>query len=302
MKASVTEQVGWARGSTLVVSAPERCVLEVTGGDRLSWLNGLLTCELLSRRDGDAIHGLAVAQKGKIVSDVVVLVGAARALLVVQSTAVDALVASFEHHLMMEDAELRRLEGQAVWFAHGPRAGELLAALRGAGADGGLLDVTGAGGAVLVTTDDDAARGAIHVAAAAAGGGVGDHDGWEAVRVLSGVPRFGVDFDGATYPQEAALEGSAVSFSKGCYLGQEVVCMLQLRGHVKRRLVSLVIEAPEPPSPHAAVDDGSGASVGEVTSATRSADGEARAIAMVKHAFIAKGTALRVGGHPARVV
>jgi folate-binding protein YgfZ len=46
------------------------------------------------------------------------------------------------------------------------------------------------------------------------------------------VPRFGVDFDDTTYPQEASLEKTAVSFDKGCYLGQEVVCMLEMRGHV----------------------------------------------------------------------
>ena len=64
-----------------------------------------------------------------------------------------------------------------------------------------------------------------------------------------GLPRFGAEVDATLYPQEAALEKLAVSFSKGCYLGQEVVYMLQERGHVKRKLVPLDLEASELPQP-----------------------------------------------------
>ena len=71
------------------------------------------------------------------------------------------------------------------------------------------------------------------------GGALGDDAAWEALRIERAIPRFGVEFDATTYPQEAALEKRAVSFAKGCYLGQEVVCMLEMRGHVKRKLVPL---------------------------------------------------------------
>jgi tRNA-modifying protein YgfZ len=301
MSASVEEQVEWAKTSALVVAAPERCVLEVTGGDRLSWLNGLLTCELLSRKEGDAVHGLAVAQKGKIVSDVIVVVLAEKALLIVQRSATPTIVASFEHHLMMEDAELRCVESE-VSFVHGPKAPEVLAAARAAGGAGGSFDATGFGGAVVVSTVGDGVRPAMESAASGVGGGLGDANGWDVVRVLAGVPRFGVDFDDGTYPQEAGLETKAVSFDKGCYLGQEVVCMLEMRGHVKRKLVSLLVDATEAPAPHAPVDDGKGVAIGEVTSAARLSNGETRALAMVKYAFIAQGTELKIEGAAARVV
>jgi folate-binding protein YgfZ len=130
---------------------------------------------------------------------------------------------------------------------------------------------------------------------------VGDDAGWEVVRVLASVPRFGVDFDDGNYPQEAALETKAVSFDKGCYLGQEVVCMLEMRGHVKKKLVSLAIDGSESPPAHTPVEDGKG-SVGEVTTAVRAPDGSVHALAMVKYAVTARGTELVVGGHPARVV
>ena len=304
MSASVDEQVEWARASALVVMAPERCVLEVTGADRLSWLNGLLTCQLASRTVGEAVHGLAVAQKGKIVTDVVVVIAKDRALVVVQRATVEALVASFEHHLMMEDAEMKPVPLD-VCFAHGPRAAEVLVGAVEGGAVGGPFDATGLGGAVILTAAGDDSALAVQRAAERAGGGVGDDAGWDAVRVAAGVAKFGVDFDDATYPQEAALETKAVSFDKGCYLGQEVVCMLEMRGHVKRKLVSLALDgAPGAPMPaaHTGVDDGKGTAIGEVTSVVRLRDGETRALAMLKYAFIGKGTEVRVGDRTARVL
>ena len=65
---------------------------------------------------------------------------------------------------------------------------------------------------------------------------------FEALRIERFVPRLGLDFDDGFYPQEAALAGHAVSFAKGCYLGQEVVYMLENRGHVKRKLVPLDVK------------------------------------------------------------
>ena len=57
---------------------------------------------------------------------------------------------------------------------------------------------------------------------------------YEAARIEAGVPRLGVDVDETTIPQEAFLERDAVSFTKGCFLGQELVCRIDTRGHVNR--------------------------------------------------------------------
>jgi folate-binding protein YgfZ len=65
---------------------------------------------------------------------------------------------------------------------------------------------------------------------------------FEAIRIEEGIARFGVDFDEQNYPQDASIEKLAVSFQKGCYLGQETVFMLEVRGHAKKRLVQLAID------------------------------------------------------------
>ena len=143
-------------------------------------------------------------------------------------------------------------------------------------------------------------------AVAKLGGVVADDATWEAVRIEHGLPRFGVEFDTTHYPQEAALEKLAVSFQKGCYLGQEVVYMLQERGHVKRKLVPLDLDGGELPGVGAAVTTAAGEAVGEIRSATLGpSSGKPVAIAMVKWAQAKPGTELSVaaldGARAARV-
>jgi tRNA-modifying protein YgfZ len=105
---------------------------------------------------------------------------------------------------------------------------------------------------------------------------------WEVFRIEAGVPRLGVDVDDATIPQEAFLERDAVSFTKGCFLGQELVCRIDTRGHVNRYLRRLdVASGAVPPAGATLVVDGR--ERGVVTSAAT--DPDARrvvALAMVR--------------------
>lgn len=305
MSPSVKDQARAARQTVLAVPEADLVAMEVTGKDRVSWLNGLLTCELATAKPGDAVYGLAVAQKGRVVSDLFVLLAEERTLVLVRRLAAASLAEDFERHLMMEDATLTpAFDDFVVLLLHGPSSAPVVEAARAAGAFGGLVDLTGLGGAALAfrKKDDAAVRDAVTLAIAREGGVLGDLEGWEALRLERGVPRFGIDFDGATYPQEAGLEKSAVSFSKGCYLGQEVVCMLQMRGHVKRKLASLVLDGPKVPARGAPVSDGE-TQVGEITSAALSPTLERPvALAMLKHAFALPERILAVEGQPARVV
>ena len=294
-----------AAASALVIPAPELGTLVVTGGDRQTWLNGLITCDLAPLQTGDVAYGLCVAQKGRIEADAVVAIEESRMLLAIPRAALSEVRASLERHVIMEDVEIAdgAYEVEAV---HGPRAGEVLAAARVAGAHGGLLDRTGLGGAVLFLPAQSlaAAREARDAALASVAGMLGDDRAWEALRLERGVPQFGADFDASTYPQEAGLEKRAISFSKGCYLGQEVVFMLEKRGQVRRKLVTLRVESELPPPRGADVLDASGEKVGTVTSAAivPSAGGRTPiAMAMVKRASAEEGVELSVAGAKAKV-
>src|SRR6185369_3318187 len=95
-------------------------------------------------------------------------------------------------------------------------------------------------------------------------------DAWQTLRVERRVGAFGVDYGPADNPHEAALERVAVSWTKGCYLGQEVVFMQDARGKLKRRLVQLEIDGARP-AVGAPISDAQGEVVGEVTTASESA-------------------------------
>ncbi len=257
----------------------------VTGADRQTWLNGIVTCDLAKLAPGAAAYGLAVTQKGRIMADLTVLVDAERLVLAVPSTEMNALKVSFEKYLIMEDAEVAPApEAFVVWQLHGPKSAELLSRVRPFGAVGAPLDYTGLGGAIVVVERENEAsvREAMAAAAGELGGAIGEQASWESLRLASGIPRFGHDFDVTTYPQEALLEKRAVSFNKGCYLGQEVVCMLELRGHVKRKLVPLTLRAGPPPAKGESVTDAAGAVLGQITSAADTPDGAPIAFAMIK--------------------
>jgi folate-binding protein YgfZ len=290
-----------ARETVLVVPATDRAALLLTGKDRWTWLNGLVTCELAKRERGQGAYGLLVEKKGRIQTDLFVVPSddEATLALAVPSALRDTILPTLDHYLIMEDAELS--SGDLVFVvAHGPRAHEL----RGLAPFAGTIDLLGRGGLVLAAPSAEGPALAARVAEEVAklGGVVADEATWEAVRIEHGLPRFGAEVDATLYPQEAALETLAVSFSKGCYLGQEVVYMLQERGHVKRKLVPLDLEGGEPPAAGAAVTTPDGNAVGEIRSATLGpSSGKPAAIAMVKWAQAKPGTELRVADHVARV-
>ncbi len=298
-------QVEAARRGALAIPS-SGATLVITGADRLAWLNGLTTCDVAKKKVGEATYGLVVARNGRVLADVVVFIDEERLVLALPASVAETLRLHFEHYLVMEDAQVE--PGSAAfetWFVHGPRSIELLEKARGAGAIGAAMDRTGLGGAVIFAAGDhiDEVRRQVTLAAAEVGGVIGDDTGWRALRLERGVAEFGEDFDDTTYPQEAGLEKVAVSFDKGCYLGQEVICMLEMRGHVKRRLTPLVLDATGVPPPGTGVTDLAGVVVGEVTSAALSPTlGRAIALAMVKRAQAQPSSVVLVDGVRADVV
>lgn len=138
-----------------------------------------------------------------------------------------------------------------------------------------------------------AAAGELLESLAAAGARKAGEDELEAVRIANGVPRWGRDMDGKTFPQEAGVEGRAVHFDKGCYLGQEAMAKIHFRGKVNRRLRTIEPVAPVAAGVDVVVD---GHKVGAVTSAAGP-----RALAMLRYS-IEPGTEVTAGDTPARVI
>lgn len=121
---------------------------------------------------------------------------------------------------------------------------------------------------------------------------------WEIARIEAGRPEWGLDIDESTIPQEANFDDlHAISYTKGCYVGQEVVARVHFRGHVNRHLRGIRCGHHEPPPEHAALLDDSGKQVGDVRTSALSPRLGAIALAMVRRE-IAPGAMLRVQWPP----
>jgi hypothetical protein len=292
-----------ARSAAVVAPGTDRDTLVVTGPDRLSWLEGLVTCELKNLTPGSGTWGLVLSRQGKIQSVVWAVATADRLWLSFAPGTGAAMEAELGRMLIMEDAELGAPEQPQAWFGlHGPEAAARAASWAAqAGGVSGSIDFTGLGGAALVVP-----RESVSVVHAAGEGLWLDPERWTSLRLERGLPEFGVDFDGADRPHEAALDRRAVSWSKGCYLGQEVVCMQDMRGKVKRSVRVLRVDAP--PGAELVggriVSSATGQDAGTVTSAARSARAGCWLV-MAKLQLEALDAGLRyegtAGTHPARL-
>lgn len=251
-------------------SWPELAAVRVRGDDRLTWLNGQITNDVRAIPPGGSVRALAVNVRGKIMAELWVADLGESLLLLVPSATQDTLLESFERFIIMEDVVLERAPELQVLGLEGPLSAA--SAQRIESGETTALSGThlGLGGHFWVGTQAALA----HITAQLTAAGVPSvpEAAYELVRLRLGQPHYGVDFDEHHYPQEAGLK-SIVSFQKGCYLGQEVVCTLENRGKLSRRLCVLqgtseTLPAPEsklldPANANAATTD----ALGTVTSA-----------------------------------
>jgi folate-binding protein YgfZ len=289
-----------AHEAALVVAELERGVLRVSGPDRTTWLNGVVTPDVAKVTPDTATFGLLLSKVGKIQSDFFA-VARDDALFLVTAPGTEAVVRDeLERMLVMEDAELGNATDElACLCLHGPRALEYARSVIRQGVTVSSLDRTGLGGAVVLCPRAESSQ--VLTGLVALGARLADKDDWERLRVERRIGAFGVDYGASDNPHEASLERTAISWTKGCYLGQEVVFMQDARGKVKRRLAQLELDGPLP-ARGAPVLDEAGASVGEVTSAVLSnVLGRVVALARVSAPAYEPGVRLSVGAAPATV-
>jgi len=292
-----------ASQGAILVEAPYLGTVAVSGPDRQSWLNGLVTSDVAKLRPGQASYGLVLVKVGRIVSDIFVLHAGDRMLVGGQRDRIALLREHFEKYLIMEDAAHEDVSSEYAWaFAQGPRAAEIAAAAGAMpGVHAGSVELRGPADGVIAAPAGQMSEVLRDLAARHPGTVLGSAEDAEKLRVRRFLPRFGVDFGEKNYPQEAALEKIAVSFSKGCYLGQEVVCRLEMRGHVIKKIVPVQI-AGDPPMHGAEVRSADGKVLGTVSSAVTNGQGGALGLAMVRIDFAEPGTKLDVGGREATVL
>jgi folate-binding protein YgfZ len=299
MTMSVAHQARAFSQSAAVRARDDLVALHVRGDDRLSWLNGQVTSDVRTIRHGDGLYALAVTVRGKIMADLWVLDRGDQLCVLLPKAALAHVLESFERQIIMEDVTLAADPTLRVISVQGPRASEVIAAAAEVAIESHHCDELGHGGAFVLVNDSElpARLSQLSRCAEALGGcGVGEA-GFELARLRAGRGVYGRDFGEQHYPQEAGLKGLAVSFSKGCYLGQEVVCTLENRGKLTRRLVQLQGPIGAPLGIGAELRDAGGGVVGQLTSVAADPEaGHLLALGYVKRSSGAAGSELDSGG------
>ena len=292
------EALALAEGAGLVDRCARGSVL-VSGPEATTFLQSLLSQDVEGLEDGQGAHALLLQPQGKLDTDLRYLrLGPEEIRLDCEVARGEALAASLRRFKIRVKAEVEDTTG--TWGCltlRGPRAGAVVEAAAGvavpdaphhhASWPGTPLRVVAApwpdGSAGADVVGPVAALEAAWTELLAAGGTPAGLTAFEAARVAAGVPRQGVDIDEKTIPQEAFLELDAVSFTKGCFLGQELVCRIDTRGHVNRNLRSFRIADPgddTTPPPGAGIVWG-GKEVGTLTTVTTS-QSEIRALGYLR--------------------
>jgi folate-binding protein YgfZ len=164
------------------------------------------------------------------------------------------------------------------------------------GIDLRVFEVSEVGGSGFLVSGPQGAAASLLDAACGAGAIPAGMDALNVLRVERGIPWIGIDMDEEVLLMEAGLD-DAVSFKKGCYLGQEVVERVSARGHVNRRLTGLLLEGPDPASPGSTVR-AAGAEVGWTASSVVSfALQRAVAFAYLRREVLEPGTRLQVSSN-----
>lgn len=300
-----------AREGAAIVPRTGRGRILVSGRDRASYLQGLLTNDVVALAAGQGCYAAYLTPQGRMIADLWVYELGDVMLLSVPLAAKDAVLAKLDQFIFSEDVQLGDVTAAfSPVAAVGPQAAAVVA--EGLGVDGSALPVTEHGNlrvslggepAIVLRVTDTGEPGydvlvpAEHAARVAqafvnAGAMQGDEETAEVLRIEAGVPRFGVDMDEETIPLEAGIEPRAISFTKGCYVGQEVIIRVLHRGHgrVARRLVGLAFEDARVPAA-ATVLLVDGKEVGTITSCAVSvALGRGVALGYLKRDFTEPGT------------
>jgi folate-binding protein YgfZ len=203
-----------------------RAGFELLGADRHRFLHNYVTCDVKGLAPGSGAYGFFTSPQGRILADAVLQAQEDRLRVEVDRDQVEPLLAHLRKFLLADRVEIRTLDGLTPVAVIGPRAEDLLGDLSAE-----RRSLMGVPAWTVWTAAPEALAGGTRVGPEAL----------DILRVEAGIPRFGQDFGPDNFPQETGIE-EAVSYTKGCYLGQEVVARIHYRGGVQNLLRGLVFD------------------------------------------------------------
>jgi folate-binding protein YgfZ len=266
---------------------------------------------------GTGTYAAYLTPQGRMISDMDVVETGTGMLLGVSREVAAELAERLDKLIFSEDVQVKDITDELeVVGVHGPAAAAVIQRATGISAAdlGRQYDNLTVDSLTIVRDDSIGLQGfslyvpksdanVLRARLLTAGAIAASSDTYETLRIEAGRPRFGVDMTTDTIPLEAGIEDRAISFTKGCYVGQEVIVRVMHRGHgrVARRLVLIAIRSGKVPAPGDGIFVGD-RPVGAITSATESPKlGSALALGYVQRDHAAAATELSVNGSEARV-
>jgi folate-binding protein YgfZ len=244
--------------------------IRITGEDRVRWLNGMATNNIQDLESGQGNYNFFLTAQGRIQGDATIFAGPEALLLETSATHLPTLIAHLDRFIIMDDVELATLENRAGLLLVGKNAPALLAAtdvttepldpieLAHVSWHSTSIDLIHGYSPLIPRYElwsDSATIAKLAEALTTAGAITADAQSLEALRVLERTPRYGIDIRNSDtakdLPQETAYQGAksrALHFSKGCYLGQEIVERINSRGNVHRTFTAFTLEGTLPPA------------------------------------------------------
>ncbi len=292
-----------------------RAQITAGGRDRVRWLHNMVTNSVRDLTLNRGNYNFVLNAQGRILGDLYIFNRGESLLLETDGAQVETLLTTMKRFIIMDKVELAPDPSRAGIGICGPKTPEVLAA---AGADFAgmepleVRDVNVFGmPAVMIRGPEqkpfwyelwtDAGQSATllekFIQSGAQPVGSGALESW---RVLHGIPQYGQDIRDRDLPQETG-QSQALSFNKGCYIGQEIVERIRSRGQVHRKFAGFEFDGPASPGKHEA----EGRVLAEVTTAIgvpTSAGEKYMGLGYVRHEALTSGTAVEINGVKARVV
>jgi folate-binding protein YgfZ len=254
-----------------------------TGADRVKFLNNFCTNDVKRLAPGDGCEAFVTNAKGKTIGFGYIDCRGDELIYITVPNQAATLMAHFERYIIREDVQLRDTTGDRAYFFGPilpPSSARRVRWKLLSRDSGSLLEfgVKEAPNAMQMFREGQCVR--------------CDNAAFESMRIEASMPLFGVDFNEQNFPQEVNRDRDAISFTKGCYLGQETVARIDALGHVNQKLVGVRFAGAALPAGGAELTQ-NGHRVGQVTSAAYSPQlGAPLALAMVRREANAIGTAL----------
>ena len=286
----------------------DRGRLLLRGADRRSYLQGLLSNDIAALTPGAGCYATLLTAQGRMISDMRVFELGDAVLLDLEAGVTEAVRSHLDMFVITEDVTVEDVTAALAQVGlYGPKSGDVLASLKAQGTaplyELPSNDIGIAGSDLIVPATDLAV---VLDALMTAGAVRINPETVEVTRIEAGIPRFLVDMDATTIPLEAGIEDRAISLTKGCYVGQEVIIRVLHRGggRVAKKLVGLALDGPAQAGD---VILKNAREIGRITSAVDSPSlGKRLALGYVHRDFVEPGTVVNVktaaGETPAAVV